>query len=282
MQAHVDGKTVSVLFLPPPAQKYRLIGGVCKALVIGGVGLAAAFVAGGAGKADAMVLALISGFAGSAMAGLLLQWFRRRVLFQVRDRYARTAETTFGGVGRRSAPWQRHPLFPTHAIKLLSQRRFGTEDTSLQLLSRTELRWLNDVLAGGNGGGRSIQAVRPNALRLSAQPPARLPENVGFLAVEMQFENRSHAPVLVGAVEDLQAGRTWHATIDGHPAELFLSRTERERLVAPGRTVVCRGKIFPGKTVSAKEEVLVELSCGEIRGEPFWYPLVAGGQRVCA
>ena len=282
MQASVDGKTVSVLFLPPSAQNCRLIRSVGKALLIGGVGLSAAFVAGRAHKADAMVLALISGFAGSAMAGLLLQCFRRRVLFQVRDRYARTAETTFGGVGRCSAPWQRYPLFPAYAIKLLSQQRFSTEDKSLQLLGHTELSWLNDILAGGNGRRRSEQAVRSKPLRLAVRIPARRPENVDFLPIEIEFKNRTQMPMAVGAVEDWRVRRMWSATIDGHTAELFLSRKEREKLLIPGRTTVCDGKIFPGETLSGQDAVLVEIGCGENRAEPFWYPLEVEETRASA
>ena len=282
MQASIDGKTVSILFLPAISQKSQLVRGVCKTSIIGGVGFVAAFVAGSGGKADAMVLALISGFAGSAMAGLVLQWFQRRLLFQVREGYARTAETTFGGVGRRSAPWQRHPLFPAHAKKLLAQQHSDSSDNSPQTLSRTELRWVNSVLAGGNGGGRAGQGVRRNALRLSVQQPTTLPDNVSFLPVEIQLENRSAAPVKVGVLEDLQAGWTWRAEIDGNGADLFLSSEEREKSIGPRSSVLCHGKIFPDKILPNKEQVLVQLSCGDIRSEPFWYALTTGDTRACA
>ncbi|MGE0682774.1 MAG: HEAT repeat domain-containing protein [Candidatus Binatia bacterium] len=278
MQVSVDGKTVTVLLLARTSRKFRLLRGVCKTLFIGSVGLAAAFVAGRADKADAMVLALISGFIGSAMAGLFLQWFRRRVLFQVREGYARTVETTFGGVRRGAAPWQRHPLFPAHAMALLSRQRLDPSDNATQPLSHAELRWVTSILTGGDGARESAQAVRPDTFRLSVRRPTRLPKHVDFLPVEMQLENRSKTPMIVGALENSRVGRTWRAEIDGDPAELFLSGKERERLVAPGRTVVCHGKIFPGKEVRGKERVMIQLGCGEIRGEPFWYPLTARGE----
>ena len=280
MQASIDGKTVSILFLPIRSQKSRLIRGVCKTVMIGGVGFVAAYVAGSAGKADAMVLALISGFAGSALAGLVLQWFQRRVLFQIREGYARTAETTFGGVGRRSAPWQRHPLLPAHTRKLLAQQ-YAAPPTN-RPLSQTELRWLNSIVAGGNGGGRAGHAVRRSAVRLIVQPPLDLPDTVSFLPVEIQLENRSNTPVRVGGLEDVRAGWTWRAEIDGSSADLFLNGGERDKLIVPGGSVVCQAKIFPDKVVSNMEQVRIQLSCGDIRSEPVWYGLTTGDPRACA
>jgi hypothetical protein len=141
---------------------------------------------------------------------------------------------------------------------------------------------MNDILAGGSGRGGPSQDIRPNALRLSGRTPVHIPENVDFLPVEIELENRTKTPVTLGAIENARVGKIWSVTIDGRVADLFLSSTERQRLVAPGQSIVCRGKIFPETRLNGKEEVLVEFNCGEIYGEPFWYRLLEGEQRASA
>jgi HEAT repeat protein len=279
MHVTVDGRTVTVLFLPRTPRKSKLIQNLLKIVLIGGVGLAAAVVAGRDGKVDSMLLALIGGFAGAAMAGLLIQVFRRRILLQIRDRFVRTADTTFGGVGH-AAPWQRRPMFRASARAWLFRRRFDRMSNPEQPLDPAEWKWVAGVLAGGDGAEASAHALSPHAVRLSARPRAGSPGDANLLAVELQIENRSDAPLMVGALEPPRGGSAWRAEVDGDAADLFLAREERERLIAPGGAVVCRGRIFPGKTLSGKEKVLVRLGCGEIHSEPFWYALSARGSHA--
>ena len=279
MQASVDGKTVTVFFLPRMPWKSKLIHGGLRILFIGAVGLATAFAAGRDGKADSMLLALIGGFAGAAMAGLLLQFFRSRILLQIRYGFARTADSTFGGVGQ-SAPWQRRPIFPVSAGTWLSRQRFDRSENTSRPLDPAESQWVTGVLAGGDGAWKSTQESTRDAIRLSARPQARPHGDAAVLPVELQFENRSDVPVMVGALESLRTGLAWRAQLDGEAADLFLAREARERVIPPGGAVVCRGRIFPGKALSGKEKVLVKLGCGEIQSEPFWYALSAQGSHA--
>jgi uncharacterized integral membrane protein len=146
MRVIQDGETVTVWFAArrsPMATAMVLAGKWSFVLVVAGV---AGYYAGRAGGLPAIIVALIAALAGAVLAGLLLQALGACVLVQIRNGYARCADTALGGVFRR-APWSRRIAFPAGVRRWLARHR--GDDSGKEPLEPAEWAWLEEGIAAG-------------------------------------------------------------------------------------------------------------------------------------
>jgi hypothetical protein len=253
-----DDDTVTVWFAPQPTATVRALALAAKwsfVLAVAGIG---GYYAGRAAGLPAVIVGVIAALAGAVLAALMLQAVGARVLVQIRDGYARCADTTLGGVFGR-AGWSRRILFPASVRRWLTrQRGAALEDGPLD---PAELAWLEDVMAGGSGAvatrsapARQI-AIEAAATGLAASPTCGIP-------ITIRLANRGAYPVSVASLERGKTGSRWQAWLDGHACDVFFDRAARERSIAPGASAELPARVFLPPLAARLREAVLRVACG--------------------
>ncbi len=141
-EVHADGDRVTVRVRRPNHARRVLVQGVAVSATGCVTAAVAAYYGGGA---PAMVLAIIAGLAGAALAGLLFEAVVPRLIIQVRGGFLRCAVTCFG-VSLGTAEWFHRPIV-SGRVKRTLEHRAGTGIP----LSQQEQDWFGGLLAASGG-----------------------------------------------------------------------------------------------------------------------------------
>jgi hypothetical protein len=177
---------------------------------------------GGPGLLLLMVFALL----GTAMVSLLIAGLTPVMTVQIHDGAIRAAPTFFGGAFG-ALTWHRRLRAPI----LLKRLR----------VTPSERQWLESALG-----------ARPS----DPEPRVSLDLRARKDGVELRVENLGTGVV---RLEDLETVRraSWTAEIDGRPADVYFSRSDRETEIPPGKAKIFRPRVHPWRESSD-----VRIRCG--------------------
>lgn len=177
-----------------------------------------------------MVLMMIIAVFGTVLMWLLLAGLSPTFCIQVREGAVRSA-TTFLGAAFGRPVWYR-------------RLRFGVLASQLHLGSK-EKRWLSRVL-------RDQRTPPQVELALGKSDN---PSNGHPMRIDLRLTNVGHTLARLADFEE-QSGTPWTAEVNGHRADVFFTREEREALVQPGATRTYHPRLFARDNGSGLDVVL--------------------------
>jgi HEAT repeat protein len=233
-QVNCDGERIG-LFWQPEATGWRKP--VLNLLLVSGSGLTAAALAGlYRGGGPGFVLSLLVGLFGAAIVGLLMEFFRKRLQFQIEDGYLRCGFLRLGGTLGASS-WSRHLLMAGLSPKQRLKR--GQKFT----LKPEDIAWLKKLRAISQGTDSAKQFSVNLAAKAHLAWSTALVEPL--LLMQLTLKNCGDQPLSLLQIDQLSGRPNWSATLAGQPTELMFYRQQREQLINPGEVKSLQLRIFP-------------------------------------